>query len=366
MKSAGLDVHWVRFEMKFKKPAQTSRGALLSKPSWLIRLRDENGRTGWGECSVIPGLSLDDSLAIEFQLQRLRQCREITLELIPNDLPALHFALETALADLHSKDDFAPFPGSFSSGSSRIQINGLIWMDRPEALIAQAESLMKSGFNTLKAKIGALSFDQELEWIQTIRELAPDVVFRVDANGAFSTPETGWTPQRKLEALAKLGLHSIEQPLKPDDPIGLAKLCASSPLPIALDESLIGVSRAERGALLDAVGPAFLVLKPSLLGGLAASQDWILEAERRGMRWWVTSALETNLGLNAIAQWTANGVQSNQDLLPQGLGTGGLFVNNVSSPLKVSDGYLSADGPHPWQEPELKLGGFEHNSSIES
>ena len=365
MNNAGLDVQWIRFEMKFKKPARTSRGALLSKPSWLIRLRDNDGRTGWGECSVIPGLSLDDALAIESQLQRIRHSGEIALDLIPSALPALHFALETALADLHSKHDFTPFPGSFANGSSRIEINGLIWMDGPEGLIAQAESLLKAGFNTLKAKVGHLQFDQELEWIGAIRNLAPEVVFRVDANGAFSTPETGWTPQRKLEALAKLGLHSIEQPLRPDDRIGLAQLCASSPLPIALDESLIGVSSIERGALLDTVGPAFLVLKPSLLGGLAASQDWILQAERRGMRWWVTSALETNLGLNAIAQWTANGVQSDADLLPQGLGTGGLFVNNISSPLQVNDGYLSANGPSPWQEPELNSKDFDRNSSME-
>lgn len=366
MKKAELDVHWVCFEMRFKKPAQTSRGALLSKPSWLIRVRDAEGRTGWGECSLIPGLSRDDSSAIEFQLQRIRRHRTITLDLIPKELPALHFALETAIADLHSKDDFAPTPGSFSRGLSRIEINGLIWMDSPEGLIAQAESLLKSGFSTLKAKVGALPFDQEIEWIQAIRELAPGVVFRVDANGAFSKPEKGWTPLQKLEALAKLDLHSIEQPLIPDDRTGLANLCASSPLPIALDESLIGVPRAERGALLDAVGPAFLVLKPSLLGGLPASQEWIEEAETRGIQWWVTSALETNLGLNAIAQWTANGVQSDHALLPQGLGTGGLFVNNVPSPLRVSEGYLSADGPHQWQEPELRPEGLDRNVRIRS
>ena len=353
MNVSGLEVKWVRFEMKFKKPAKTSRGALLTKPSWLIRVQNAQGNIGWGECSLIPGLSVDEPSAIESHLQRVQRRMEIRLDQVPRELPALHFALETAMADLSSTSDFAPFPGGFSRGESRVEINGLIWMDEPDGLIAQAQHLLNSGFKTLKAKVGSMPFAKELEWIQSVREIAPDIVFRVDANGAFSNLESGWTSMQKLEALAKLGLHSIEQPLLPEDRDGLAALCQSSPLPIALDESLIGVPSERRGDLLDAIGPDFLVLKPSLLGGFAASQDWIAEAECRDIKWWVTSALETNLGLNAIAQWTANGVVSKDPLLPQGLGTGGLFVNNVSCPLEVRAGYISAQGHQKWQAPEL-------------
>jgi L-alanine-DL-glutamate epimerase-like enolase superfamily enzyme len=190
--------------------------------------------------------------------------------------------------------------------------------------------------------------------MRALRTIAPEVTFRVDANGAFSQPESGWTPLKKLEALAAIGLHSIEQPLHPSDKRGLAELCKVSPVPIALDESLIGVPVEAQGALLDAIDPDFLVLKPSLLGGFAASQHWIQQAEERDMGWWVTSALETNMGLNAIAQWTANGIQSDVPLLPQGLGTGGLFTNNIPAPLEVSEGYLSTRGDLNWEAPVVR------------
>ncbi len=354
MRKAGIDVQWVRFEMKFKKPAKTSRGTLMTKPSWLIRLRNGDGKCGWGECSIIPGLSIDDPAQIEAHLRNIQHQREVVLEEVPFALPALRFAIEMALADLKTRASFVPFDGSFAQGQSQIEINGLIWMDDPQGLLDQAATLLKSGFKTLKAKVGSMPFEQELEWMRALRTMAPEVTFRVDANGAFSQPESGWTPLKKLESLAAIGLHSIEQPLHPNDKRGLAELCMVSPVPIALDESLIGVALKEHGALLDAIDPEFLVLKPSLLGGFAAAQHWIQQAEQRGMGWWVTSALETNIGLNAIAQWTANGVQSDVPLLPQGLGTGGLFTNNIPSPLAVSEGYLSARGVQDWEAPEVR------------
>ena len=353
MRQLGIDVQWVRFEMKFKKPAKTSRGTLITKPSWLIRLRNNAGKCGWGECSIIPGLSIDEPARIEAHLRGIQQRREVVLEEVPIALPALRFAIEMALADLITHESFVPFDGSFAQGQSRIEINGLIWMDDPKGLLNQAATLLKSGFKTLKAKVGSMPFEQELEWMSSLRAMAPDVTFRVDANGAFSQPESGWTPLKKLESLAEIGLHSIEQPLHPTDRSGLAELCKVSPVPIALDESLIGIPLEEQGALLDAIDPDFLVLKPSLLGGFAAAQHWINQAEQRGMGWWVTSALETNMGLNAIAQWTANGIQSDTPLLPQGLGTGGLFTNNIASPLEVSEGYLSARGVQNWEAPEV-------------
>lgn len=354
MRKAGIDVQWVRFEMKFKKPAKTSRGTLLTKPSWLIRLRDVTGACGWGECSIIPGLSMDEPAEIEAHLLDIQQRREVVFEEVPLALPALRFAIEMALADLKTRQSFAPFDGSFAQGQSRIEINGLMWMDDPKGLLDQAATLLKSGFKTLKAKVGSMPFEQELEWMRALRAIAPEVTFRVDANGAFSQPESGWTPLKKLESLAEIGLHSIEQPLHPSDKRGLAELCKVSPVPIALDESLIGVPVEAQGALLDAIDPDFLVLKPSLLGGFVASQHWIQQAEQRDMGWWVTSALETNMGLNAIAQWTANGIQSRAPLLPQGLGTGGLFTNNIPAPLEVSEGYLSTRGVQNWEAPEVR------------
>lgn len=351
-----LDVRWVRFEMKFKKPAKTSRNTLYTKPSWLIQIRNSEGAIGWGECSIIPGLSPDSPERIEAELRVIKELRQIDLSRIPMELPALKFALEMATTDLATPGRFNVYGGDFANGDRDLGINGLIWMDEPEGLLQQAKRLIDSGFKTLKAKVGTMPFDKELEWIKALLDIAADITLRVDANGAFSKDEQGWNPLKKLEALANLGLHSIEQPLQPNDIDGLAALCEQSPLAIALDESLIGVVPERRGALLDAVCPDFLVLKPSLVGGFAASQHWIDEAEKRGIGWWVTSALETNLGLNAIAQWTANGIESERELLPQGLGTGGLFTNNIPCPLEVKNGRLSSRGLVPWTEPTLPAG----------
>ena len=348
-----LDVQWVRYEMHFKTPARTSRNTLTTKPSWLIRVRDDEGALGWGECSIIPGLSPDEPALIESTLNRLKIRRQIDLTSIPHQLPALRFALEMAVLDLKTPGVFTAYSGDFSNGNRSLEINGLIWMDGPDGLIAQANRLVETGFKTLKAKVGTMPFEQELNWIRSVRSAAPNVTLRVDANGAFSKSELGWSPLDKLKALAELGLHSIEQPLVADDHVGLAELCRISPLPIALDESLIGVMKDQQGELLDAVCPDYLVLKPSLLGGFSASQYWISEAERRGIGWWVTSALETNVGLNAIAQWTANGIQSESKLMPQGLGTGALFTNHISGPLDVKNGFLSASGNEEWEAPEL-------------
>ncbi len=330
------------WNLAFKRPAKTSRDTLLHKPSWFIKLTDDQGREGWGECSIIPGLSVDEPVAIESYLSEAAALPPQQAGEIPTTLPAVQFAFEMALNGLRNGHELNFFPGAFSEGTSPIDINGLIWMADPEGMLNQARHLLKNGFTTLKMKVGTLPFDAELEWLSALRkEAGQDVVLRTDANGAFSRIESGWTPLRKLEALADLEFHSIEQPLHPSDLSGLAELCACSPLPIALDESLIGVrGREHKAALLDAVQPNFIIIKPSLIGGFVEGQDWVYLAEDRGIGWWATSALESNLGLYAIAQWAKDGVRTRHPLLLQGLGTGGLFTNNIPGPLQVEAGKL--------------------------
>lgn len=342
----------VRRDLLFKVPARTSRNTLHSKPSWFMRLTDEHGREGWGECSIIPGLSLETEQAVEAYFAAASANPPMSLADIPPSLPAVRFAFEMAWNGLQNEGPLRFFPGQFERCERSIGINGLIWMADPDGLLRQAKSLLSRGFTTLKMKVGSMAFDEELNWLRTLRkEAGPDVVLRCDANGAFSKPEPGWTPLQKLEALAQLDFHSIEQPLVATDAQGLAQLCEQSPLPIALDESLIGVhTSVERAALLDAIRPHFLVLKPSLLGGFQSSQGWIDLAEQRGMGWWATSALESNIGLYAIAQWVQDGVRTKHPLMLQGLGTGSLYTNNVPGSLEVAEGQLINHPDWTWPE----------------
>lgn len=338
-----------KIDLQFKTPARTSRNTLHSKPSWVLRVRDKNGKWGWGECSIIPGLSLDRVESIEHFFNHCKDVNHLNLSAIPNDLPAVRFALEMVQLSMHSDELGVFYDGAFVSGSSPIDINGLIWMDSPEAMLQQGTDLVEAGFRTLKMKVGTLPFDTEMGWLRELREsLGSEVVLRCDANGAFSKEEKSWTPMKKLEALAQLDFHSIEQPLQQDDWEGLASLCSQSPIPIGLDESLIGVLPADRISLIDRIAPQYLILKPSLIGGFEASQHWVDLADERGIGWWATSALESNLGLYAIAQWVSDGVRSDNNTLHQGLGTGGLFTNNLPSSMKVDQGKLSnypnADG----------------------
>lgn len=333
-----------RVDLQFIKPARTSRDTLLSKPSWIIRAMDQEGRIGWGECSLILGLSPESEEAVESFFAGCQERQSLSLDDVPSGMPAVRTAVEMVLLSLAQAGQLAFFPGTFSQGTHSIEMNGLIWMDTPEGMLSQAQRLRGSGFETLKMKVGSMPFDAEWGWLRELRqEVGNGCVLRCDANGAFSNPESRWTPMKKLEALAALEFHSIEQPLRPVEVAGLAQLCVDSPLPIALDESLIGIEKSEREALLDAISPQFLILKPSLVGGFNASQEWVRLAESRGIGWWATSALESNLGLTAIAQWVGDGVQTATPKLPQGLGTGSLFVNNLESSLEVEAGHLKHD-----------------------
>ncbi len=336
-----------KYILKFKRASGTSRGIMTEKESWFLILR-ENGRLGIGECGLLRGLSIDNLATYDTRLKRL--CLEIDQGQIPQigsleAYPSIQFGLEQALSSLKSPDPFVLFPSDFTRGSASIPINGLIWMGDRDFMLAQVREKLEGGFRCIKLKIGALDFETELDILRSIRSEHPEgeVELRVDANGAFSAAEA----PEKLKRLSALGLHSIEQPIRQGQWEAMAHLCAHTPLPIALDEELIGVGPVtDRRRLLQTIQPQYLVLKPSLLGGYESSGQWIELAEEAGAGWWVTSALESNIGLNAIAQWTWN--QAVQ--MPQGLGTGSLFTNNFNSPLRVGGGCLSYDSNKYWTD----------------
>lgn len=318
----------------FKKPAGTSRGVYTFRQSWLLRITspDMPVRTAWGECAPLPALSCDDRPDYANVLREI--CDETqqsgTLDNRKwQDFPSMLFGLETALRHWQT-GRFALWDTPFSRGEEGICINGLIWMGDYESMYRQIETKMAAGYRCIKLKIGAIDFERELDLLKFIRRhfSVHDVELRVDANGAFTPADA----PRKLEELAKLDLHSIEQPIRAGQPEAMASLTATSPLPIAFDEELIGVNTDEgKAELLDRLHPQYIVLKPSLHGGMAGCRKWIDLAEERGIGWWVTSALESNIGLNAIAQWCA----TLHPAMPQGLGTGLLFTDNIPMPLEI-------------------------------
>lgn len=325
------------YRLEFKQASGTSRGILKSKETWFIKIEDEHA-TGFGECGMFRGLSCDDRPDFESKLKWV--CHHIDLgleqlliELI--DFPSIQFGLEIAFLDLLSDSSNVLFPSKFTSGKGSIPINGLIWMGDEQFMKSQIRSKIDAGFDCLKIKIGAIDFDTELSLIKAIRKEydVETIELRVDANGAFSPLEA----MEKLKRLSDFNLHSIEQPIRQGQHDAMAKLCAHAPLPIALDEELIGIHDVtKRGLLLQTINPQYIILKPTLVGGFSGSQSWIDLAEKQSVDWWITSALESNIGLNAIAQWT---YQLNVNR-PQGLGTGALYTNNIEAPLKIDNGRL--------------------------
>ena len=325
------------YRLEFKQASGTSRGILKSKETWFIKIEDEHA-TGFGECGMFRGLSCDDRPDFESKLKWV--CHHIDLgleqlliELI--DFPSIQFGLEMAFLDLLSDSSNVLFPSKFTSGKASIPINGLIWMGDEQFMKSQIRSKIDAGFNCLKIKIGAIDFDTELSLIKAIRKEydVETIELRVDANGAFSPLEA----MEKLKRLSDFNLHSIEQPIRQGQHDAMAKLCAHAPLPIALDEELIGIHDVtKRGLLLQTINPQYIILKPTLVGGFSGSQSWIDLAEKQSVDWWITSALESNIGLHAIAQWT---YQLNVNR-PQGLGTGALYTNNIEAPLKIYNGRL--------------------------
>jgi o-succinylbenzoate synthase len=329
-----LTASYIKHTLKFLNPVGTSRGVLREKESWFIKISDSLSPDvfGIGECSLIPGLSTDRLEDFESVLKFATQNIEI---LRPNDLqfrdhPSIQFGFETAMQDLNTGGKRILKASDFSTGKYGVPINGLIWMGEKNSMKKQVREKIDQGFRILKLKVGALNFDDELDILKSIREnyTAKDLEIRLDANGAWEKDEA----IEKLKQLSNFNIHSIEQPISAGYAEDMAELVAQSIIPIALDEELNGAKRHYNlEQLLETIQPAYIILKPSLLGGIKAAEAWIVLAEKLGISWWITSALESNIGLNAIAQWTA----TLQTSLPQGLGTGALFSNNISSPLEV-------------------------------
>lgn len=318
---------------------------MKTKETWFIAL-SHGGRNGIGECGILRGLSIDDRPDYEAQLKWTCDNINLGLEALLSELtefPSIQFGLETAFRSLESEDQFLLYPSAFTKGFDSIPINGLVWMGSEDFMRMQIKEKIEAGFDCIKLKIGAIDFQTELNILKSIRQefSKSDIELRVDANGAFS-PEDAL---EKLKLLSEYQLHSIEQPIKQKQFDLMAQLCEVTPLPIALDEELIGVfTKEEKESVLKTIKPQYIILKPSLVGGFSGSKDWISIAEDLNIKYWITSALESNVGLNAISQWT----YSLKNNMPQGLGTGGLFTNNFDSPLTVKNGTLHYDLKQHW------------------
>ncbi|PIN28033.1 o-succinylbenzoate synthase [Prevotella intermedia] len=326
--------------LHFLQPAGTSRGVYNTRLSFYLKLTSDEqpNVVGVGECATLPDLSCDAMPPNDYERKLRTFCDEyertgvIDYEAM-RAYPSMLFGLETAVAQLNAKGSLNFFDTPFGRGEEGIPINGLVWMGTFEEMFERLEAKLKAGFRCIKIKIGAIDFDRELQLIRHIRSTfsRKDVELRVDANGGF-TPEEALS---RMEALVQYDIHSIEQPIKQHQWTKMARLCAATPLPIGLDEELIGVNeRQKKIELLDTIRPQYIVLKPSLHGGMAGTEEWIQLARERNIGSWITSALESNVGLNAIAQLTAS-IYGTNIRHAQGLGTGQLFADNIEMPLKV-------------------------------
>lgn len=340
------------FHFNFR--ARTSRGLMQDKTSWFVRVHDGNDPEvfGLGECGPLPGLSVDHTPDYEEKLggfleqmnsAALSAGEEVKIDrFVPREYPSVRFGLETALLDFRNGGRRVIFDNSFVKGKS-IPINGLVWMGDMDFMMDQINKKIADGFRCIKLKVGGLDFDRECDILSYIRRryFRQDIEIRLDANGAFKADDVLY----KLGEMARFGIHSIEQPIRP----GLEEmdeLCRKSPIPVAFDEELIRVfSTDNKHALLKTLKPAFIVLKPTLHGGLQGCDEWIKTAQALDIGWWITSALESSIGLNAVCQFTANYNPS----MPQGLGTGAIYSDNFPSPLTVNDGAIFWDGAQSWK-----------------
>lgn len=339
------------YMLKFKSPAGTSRGILTEKPTYLLKVFDEKNPEifGLGEAAVFPGLSPEADHRYEYKLIELLANIAIGR---PTDLShhsSIQFGLEQALRDYASGGKRLYFPSDFTQGESAIEINGLVWMGNFKEMHARLEEKIKAGFKCIKIKIGAIDWQKELDLIREIRGRhdSSELTIRVDANGAFSMDDVF----PRLKQLADLGVHSIEQPIPAGNPDLMKFICSISPLPVALDEELIGIpTHEERQQLIDYIRPQFIVLKPALCGGFSGAADWIGCAKEAGIGWWITSALESNVGLNALAQFTG----ALHTELPQGLGTGALFTNNFDLPINLDGPWLRFNPSAPVDDAQFR------------
>ncbi|WP_297985690.1 o-succinylbenzoate synthase [uncultured Chryseobacterium sp.] len=321
--------------LEFKQASGTSRGVLHTKETFVLEIF-EDGKKGVGESAIFRGLSYDDAPDYEEKLKWLCENINQDLSILNEELkhfPSIWFGFEQALLNLKNQGTVY-FPSEFTEGDASIKINGLIWMGNADFMEKQIEEKLQQNFSCIKLKIG-VDWNSEKEILKKIRQKFPkqQVELRVDANGGFTFEEA----KTVLKELADLDIHSIEQPIKAGNIAEMAQLCAQTPTPIALDEELIGViDSAQKQKLLEQVKPQYIILKPALVGGFSGSDEWISIAENLGIGWWITSALESNIGLNAIAQYTF----TKHNLMPQGLGTGALFTNNFESNLKLKNDLL--------------------------
>lgn len=351
----------------FNFQARTSRGAMRDRKSWFVKIWDESNPEvyGIGECAPLPGLSIDDLPDYENRLkeilQRLQESNlgleqlkfdgylSIVKKLVPSGYPSIVFGIETALLDLAHGGERLIFDNDFKRGLE-MPINGLIWMSDMDLMLQQIAIKVYDGFNCIKMKVGSLNFEKECDILHYIRKkyYREDIIIRLDANGAFKPDDCLY----KLKELSKFGIHSIEQPIKTGQRDVLREISEQSPIPIALDEELIGIyAREDKQLLLTQCGVPYIILKPSLHGGIQACMEWIELAEQKKIGWWITSALESNIGLNAICQLAAHyPVQ-----IPQGLGTGQLYDNNFESPLQVKKGNISLAQNQGWNLESLKF-----------
>ncbi|APG60010.1 o-succinylbenzoate synthase [Christiangramia salexigens] len=341
-----MQASYKKYILNFKRPSGTSRGVLTEKETWFIKITDGD-QFGIGECGILRSLSYDDRPDFKEKLKWACDNIHLGMERLWDELkefPSIQFGIEMAFKSLYAEDPFVLFPSDFTRGIKSIPINGLIWMGDKDFMKQQISDKIEAGFNCIKLKIGAIDFETEIALLKSIREnfSAKQIELRVDANGAFSPSDA----LQKLERLSKFDLHSIEQPIKQGQISEMAELCQKTPLPIALDEELIGVtSKKDKEDLIRAIKPQYAIFKPSLIGGYKGTREWLEICENNSADWWITSALESNIGLNAIAQWTFTLGSS----LPQGLGTGGLYTNNFESPLFVENGNINYNPAVEWE-----------------
>lgn len=325
-----MKAEYSRYLLEFKRPSGTSRGVLLEKETFILEI-SENGKKGIGECAIFRGLSFDDRPDYEDKLKWLCENIQQESEFLKEELkefPSIWFGYEQAVLNLKNGENLY-FPSDFTEGKTPIVINGLIWMGDINYMEEQIQDKLEKGFHCIKLKIG-VNWKSEHDILQKLRQkFSKDrLELRVDANGGFNKEEA----KVVLQQLADLHIHSIEQPIKAGNWNDMAELCLETPTPIALDEELIGITDFnEKRKLLETVNPQYIILKPALAGGFSGSDEWISLAESMNIGWWITSALESNIGLNAIAQYTF----TKKSPMPQGLGTGALFVNNFDSNLDL-------------------------------
>ncbi len=339
-----------RYTLRFRQPATTSRAVMYDKETYFIKLWDEDNPSvyGVGECAVFRGLSADDIPDYENRLAQF--CRNINQgkDVSVPEYSSIRFGYETAMHDLENGGKRVIYPSAWVDGESETSINGLVWMGTFDEMYNRIDEKLSKGFRCVKLKVGGIDFVRELELLEHIRESFPvnRLELRLDANGAFSPDDALY----KLQQLSVFGIHSIEQPIKAGQWKEMSHVCKFSPIPVALDEELIGIEAIGlKERMLKSISPRYIILKPALCGGFSGADEWIAIAESLNIGWWATSALESDIGLNALAQWVAT---KNPDI-PQGLGTGQLYLNNFASPLVQTRDVLQYNPKKQWNFPTL-------------